>query len=46
MPKWQFVKCDKCKNIIRTKNDDECQCPHNSGGCGKRVKVKGNLVKL
>ena len=43
---YYTVKCPECGNIIRTKRDDECQCPHNSGGCGDRVKVKENLIKV
>ncbi len=46
MAKWNFVKCSDCGNVVRTKSIDECQCPHNSGGCGKRLKVKENLVKI
>ena len=43
---YQFVKCPDCGNIIRTKDKVECQCPHNSGGCGARVKVKEHVIKI
>lgn len=50
MADWRFVKCiDKeCGHVFRTKRKDneECQCPHNSGGCGLRFPVKGNVVTI
>ena len=43
---FSFVKCDECDYVIRTKQDDECQCPRTGGGCGNRVNVKKDMVKL
>ena len=43
---FSFVKCDECGYVIRTTKSDECQCPRTGGGCGKRVSVKANLVKM
>ena len=43
---FSFVKCPECGYVIRTKQDDECQCPITGGGCGKRVNIKANLVKI
>ncbi len=44
----RLVKCTICNNIFRTakKNNDVCQCPHSSSGCGVRFKTKEGLIKL
>ncbi len=43
---FSFVKCPECSYVIRTKKTDECQCPITGGGCGARVTVKGNVIKV
>lgn len=44
-----FVKCPKCKNLIKTTKKDVCQCGNhleNGDVCGERVTIKENVVKI
>ena len=43
---YKTIKCPECGSIIRTKKDDTCQCPKSSGGCGTRIKIKENIIKI
>lgn len=42
----RFVQCIYCSNRFTTKVTigEETQCPHTSGGCGRRFKVTKEAV--
>lgn len=46
MTKGKLIKCPECDNTFFTKQTDETQCPHTSGGCGARFPVKGNVITV